>query len=152
MKRRIVLTLRFSYNIFQSVYQIFDMLSMLWVKKSMTVLTILFALLIAAYSINDLNSNSFGYDNSRSNLSIQNSQDTSCLGENGKNVLYFIATPQFQFTDSSSKSRKSDSGRGFTRNFKINSQNFINCIQTSDFISTYQSRFRKTCPSECGLS
>ena len=152
MKRRIVLTLRLSHNIFQSVQQIFDMLSMLRVKKSLTVLTILFALLIATYTINDVNSNSFGFDTTKSNISIQNSQDTSCLGENGKNVLYFITTPQFQFTDSSSKSRKSDCGRGFTRNFRINHPGFTNCIQTSGFVSTFQSRFRKTCPTEASLA
>ncbi len=114
------------------------------------VLSILFALFIAAYCNNDIKY--IDIDFAHSNISLQNSQDKSSLGDNGKNVFYFISTPQFQFSDSSSKNRKSDCGKGFARNFKINHQIYIIDLPTSGFVSTFQSRFRKTCPSECGLS
>ena len=116
------------------------------------VLSISIALLLVAYCVNDINTTNFELDSAKCIDSIQNSQDRSSLDDHGKNVLYFISPPQIQFSDSSSKNRKADSRRGFVRNFKISQQHFVKDLQASDFISTFQSRFRKTCPSEASLA
>ncbi|MCD4657485.1 MAG: hypothetical protein K8S87_08055 [Planctomycetes bacterium] len=148
MNRRIEQTFRLSHSIIIRMQKLFDLLTMFWVKRGLPVLTFLFALFLVAYCINDVNTKIIELDFAKCNVSFQHSQDESRLGDNGNNVLYFISTLQYQLSDSSSKNRKADSGRGFVRNFKISQQNFIRDLHASGFISTFQSRFRKTCPSE----
>ena len=87
-------------------------------------------------------------ENTFTNSTIENNYE----GKASNPALFFLTSFQSVQQDSTFKAKKISSTKKTRFSAEIQSRIFHPIYQNSEFITTFQSRFRRTCPSEDGLA